>query len=273
MRIADIGALEGAVLVFGGPYSNLAATRALIAEAKARGIPPQRCICTGDTVAYCAEPAETVAALRDFGCHVVAGNCEQQLAAGALDCGCGFEDGTVCDRLSAAWYAHAGARVGPEDRAWMGGLPDLLLFTQGAARYAVLHGGARDVARFIWPVSPEAVFEEEFAALEALVGPVDAVLAGHSGIAFERRVGARRWINAGVIGMPPHDGAPQTRFAVLGQGRAEIHRLSYYHSAAARAMRATGLTQGYDAALGSGYWPSEDVLPEALRQERQPDPC
>ena len=54
------------ILVFGGPYSNLRATRALIAEAHRLGIPGDRAICTGDVVAYCAEPEETVAAIRDF---------------------------------------------------------------------------------------------------------------------------------------------------------------------------------------------------------------
>jgi len=31
------------------------------------------------------------------------------------------------------------------------------------------------------------------------------------------------------------------------------------------AMRRAGLVQGYDTALSTGYWPSEDVLPADLR--------
>lgn len=271
MRIVDIGTLEGAVLVFGGPYSNLQATQALIEEARARGIPAERCICTGDVVAYCAQPAETVAALRDFGCWVVAGNCEQQLAAGALDCGCGFEAGTVCDRLSAGWYAHASAHVAAQDRAWMVGLPDLMTFAHQGRRYAALHGGATDVSRFLWPVSQDEAFAEEFTALEALCGPVDGVIAGHSGLPFLRMLGARRWINAGAIGMPPNEAAPQTRFAVLDETGVRFHAMGYDHRAAAQAMKEAGLTQGYDAALSSGLWPSEDVLPPILRQQRQPE--
>src|SRR5262249_6191085 len=45
-------------------------------------------------------PEETVSVLRDWGCHVIAGNCEEQLAAGGADCGCGFPEGSACDRLS-----------------------------------------------------------------------------------------------------------------------------------------------------------------------------
>ena len=109
MQIHDLGELRGPVLAFGGPYSNLAATRALRRRAARMGLPAGNVLCTGDVVAYCAEAAETASEIRDWGVKVVAGNCEKQLAAGALDCGCGFEDGTACDLLSAGWYAHANA--------------------------------------------------------------------------------------------------------------------------------------------------------------------
>ena len=45
-------AADGPLLVFGGPYSNLQATRAVLDEAARRGIPAERVICTGDVVAY-----------------------------------------------------------------------------------------------------------------------------------------------------------------------------------------------------------------------------
>ncbi|MFY0659997.1 MAG: metallophosphoesterase family protein [Shimia sp.] len=265
MRHQDLGELAGPVLLFGGPYSNLQATEVVLAQAEALDVPTGHVICTGDVVAYCAQPAETVAAVRAAQAVVVAGNCEKQLAANALDCGCGFEAGTTCDLLSAGWYAHANAEVDAEARCWMAGLPDVVTFQQGRVRVAVIHGGVTDVARFVFSVSPEAVFVEEIAALEALVGPVDVVIAGHSGIAFQRQVGGATWVNAGAIGMPEHDGRQETRFVVLCDGCAEIKALSYDAEAAQAAMQASGLTQGYDRALLSGYWPSVDVLPQALR--------
>ena len=98
---------DGPLLFFGGPYSNLEATRALLDRAAALGIAPWRTVCTGDVVAYGADPAATVELLRNCGCHVVMGNCEESLAAGRADCGCGFPEGSQCERLSAAWFAHA----------------------------------------------------------------------------------------------------------------------------------------------------------------------
>ncbi|MRU14003.1 metallophosphoesterase family protein [Roseovarius sp. A21] len=266
MHVMDLGQLEDAVLLFGGPYSNLPATRAVLTEAARRGIAPDHVICTGDVVAYCAEAAACVDEIRKAGCAVVAGNCEKQLAAGAMDCGCGFEEGSTCDLLSAGWYAHADAQIGATARAWMGGLPDVVAFEQAGRRVAVVHGGATDVSRFLWPTSPEGEFAEEIAALRDLVGEIDFVVAGHCGLAFLREIDGVTWLNAGVVGMPPNDGRPKIRFATLEGGVPVIHALSYDHEAAYAAMRAAGLTQGYDTGILSGYWPSEEVLPPELRR-------
>jgi hypothetical protein len=68
------------------------------------------------------------AAIRAWGCHIVAGNCEEQLAAGSADCACGFDEGSECDRLAKGWYPFANERISPESRAWMAGLPSTLTF-------------------------------------------------------------------------------------------------------------------------------------------------
>lgn len=265
MKHRDLGALNGAVLLFGGPYSNVQALEALIAVAGTRAITPDHMICTGDVVAYCGAPAASVARIRSLGCGVVAGNCEVQLASGAHDCGCGFEEGTTCDLLSAAWYGFAASKVSADDKLWMGNLPDVVSFTHQGARYAVIHGGVRDIARFIWGSSDEAVFVDEWQAIEDQIGAVDHVIAGHCGIPFIRATPKGQWINAGVIGMPPHDGRQQARFAILDGGEVRIHRLDYDVAGAVRDMEAAKLPEGYRRGLQSGYWPSEDVLPPDLR--------
>lgn len=262
MRHKDIGDVDGPVVVFGGPYSNLQATQSLLAHVRDAGAVA---VCTGDIVAYCARPAETVAAIRAAKCVVVAGNCEVQLAQGKADCGCGFEEGSACDLLSLGWYGFANARVSAQARAWMRGLPDVVTFRHAGKRCAVIHGGVSDVARFLWSTSHARAFEEEWDLLEAQIGPIDHVWAGHSGIPFQRDLSRGAWINAGVIGMPPHDGRAQTRFAQLEAGQVTFRGLDYDAQGAAGDMIAAGLTQGYHRALTTGYWPSEDVLPPDLR--------
>lgn len=264
MQFKDLGTIAGEITVFGGVYSNMQALEALLGTARGT------LICTGDLVAYCGAPAEVVARMQRTPVHVIAGNCEKQLAAGALDCGCGFEAGTVCDALSARWYAHANAQVGESARKWMAGLPDMLRFEHGGRTYAVLHGGASDVARFVWSVSAAKVFTEELNLLNEVMGHVDIVLAGHSGIAFERSINGARWVNAGAIGMPPHDGGQTTEFLRISPvGDLRFERLAYDVAGAVQDMTRAGLTQGYDRALQTGIWPSEDVLPQQLRRSSQ----
>ncbi|KNG93029.1 metallophosphoesterase family protein [Pseudaestuariivita atlantica] len=266
MITRDLGVLDGPVLLYGGPYSNAAATRAVLDEADHRGIPVKHRICTGDVVAYGGAPRRTVGLVRQRGGTVVAGNVEKQLAAGADGCGCGFAPGTTCDALSGAWYAHADEACGDDIRGWMRGLPDLVTFRHGQSRVAVLHGGVTDIARFLFETSPEDAFREEIAALHRAVGAVDMVVAGHSGLPFLRRIGGITWVNAGAIGLPAHDGRPVTSFAILDDGGAAIHPLAYDIASAIADMHAAGLTQGYDETLRTGWWPSEDVLPPDLRR-------
>lgn len=273
MKLVDLGARDTGLMLFGGPYSNLHATQALLAEAATLGIAPRDTICTGDLVAYCAAPAETVALIRDACLPVVAGNCEKQLAAYRMDCGCGFKDGSACDLLSAGWYAHADAAIGAEGRRWMGGLPDMIRFTHHGLRCAVIHGGLSDISRFLWSNSPDAAFAEEIALAEAHGGPIGVIFAGHSGIAFQRQIGTVLWVNAGVIGMPPNDGTPRTEYARLQDGQITLHKLDYDHAGAHASMQAAALTQGYDAALATGYWPSEEVLPASLRRSSRAKGC
>jgi len=262
MRVQDLGAIDRPLLVFGGVYSNFHALQALFAQAAAFGFADDQLINTGDAVAYCAAPQACVEALRKRGIASIAGNVERALAAGDDECGCGFKDGSTCDLLSRGWYPYAQSHVNDAARGWMTGLPDLFTFTHYGRRVMVLHGGATDVSAFIWPDDATSLFEAEITAL----GAVHIVLAGHCGLGFQRRIGAVDWVNAGAIGMPPNDGCPQTRFGILTENAFRLETLNYDHVAAAKAMHAAGLTQGYERGLITGYWPSEDILPPSLRR-------
>ncbi|MEO0344396.1 MAG: metallophosphoesterase family protein [Pseudomonadota bacterium] len=265
MKIQDLGQVDRPILLFGGVYSNLHALNALWDWADQSGILPLDRICTGDIAAYCADPEACIRFLMEQRTPVVAGNCEIQLALGSKDCGCGFDEDSMCNILSGAWYAHAARQVTPQMQTYLSELPERIVFRHFDRRYVAIHGGANDVAQFIWSVTDQDALDHEVATLEAQVGPIDAVIAGHSGIPFERSLKTKTWINAGAIGMPAHDASAQTHFAVLDRGTLLFHRLSYDVSAAKAAMVAAGLIQGYHEALISGIWPSEETLPLELR--------
>ena len=266
MRILDLGDIAGPMILFGGPYSNSHAMLALMVRAGEMGVDGRAMICTGDLVAYCADPMGVVALTRNADITVVAGNCEKQLAANAMDCGCGFEDGTACDLLSAGWYGFADKHVTDGARAWMKDVPDIVTFHHAGRRFAVIHGGVTDISRFIWSSCGDSIFKREINILEGLVGPIDLIISGHSGIAFERRIGDHLWINAGVIGMPANNEQQSTQYVTLIDGVATICDLNYDVTGAFSAMETAGLTQGYHTALTSGIWPSQDVLPPELRR-------
>ncbi len=262
----DLGELSGSVLLFGGPYSNLRAMQALMKVADRLEIPAERMICTGDVCAYAAEAERTAQTVRALGCPVVAGNCEDSLGFNAQDCGCGFEEGATCDRLSAEWFAHATQQVSDDTRLWMRELPGRVIFAHAGKRYVVIHGGAEQVNAFIWPTDTAERKAVEIELLESELGAIHAVVCGHSGVPFVENVGAHEWINAGAIGLPGHDGDPRTSYAVLDNGGVTLHRLSYDYDGAAQAMEHVGLTAGYHQTMRSGWWPSEDTFPPDMRR-------
>jgi len=265
MEIRDSGVLDGPVLLFGGPYSNLQALRALMDWADANDIARENRICTGDVVAYCADPVGCIDLMQCKGGPVVAGNCEKELAVEAPDCSGDFAGRGTCARLAQDWYAYAARALDAGHRAWLGSAADRVLFRHHGQRYVVLHGGAGDISRFLWPISADDEFWHEISILQEEVGAFDAVISGHGGLPFQRNIDGISWINAGVIGLPANDGQRDTVFALLKEGELQFQNLRYDAEEAAFAMERAGLTQGYDEALQSGYWPSEEILPKSMR--------
>ena len=264
--------MRGPVLVFGGCYSNLEATTALCAEASRLGIPPERIVCTGDVVAYCADAAATVALIRDTCMHVVMGNCEESLGSGRQNCGCGFAQATICDRLSAAWYAHAAAQLTEGDREWMRALPRRIDILIGGRRIGVIHGAVDGINRFVFASTPwlEKARQIELAGCHGVIG-------GHCGLPFTQTATGKLWHNVGAIGLPANDGTPRVWYSLLSPSENGVDvclvPLEYDVQSAARKIRQFGLPEGYAVALETGLWPSCDVLPNqelSLRGEPIP---
>ncbi len=269
METKYLGNITERLLIFGGPYSNFAATRAIQARARDLDIPAERIICTGDIVAYCAEPEPTVELIRDWGIHVVMGNCEESLARSEPDCGCGFAVDSSCATLAISWYQYADRRVTLEQRRWMRNLPRSIGFEAGTKAFKVVHGSPSSINEFVFASNDDASKLKQIRAAE-----VDVVIGGHCGIPFGQCIDLFCWLNAGVIGMPANDGGSHgwymTIDPVAGGWKANWHQLDYDHSTSGRNTIAAGMAE-YGQALLDGLWPNIDILPDAeSRQSGQP---
>ena len=258
----DLGRMDGPVLVFGGPYSNLEATEAVLAEAERRGIPASRTICTGDVVAYCADPQATVDRIRHSGIAVVTGNCEESFGNDSDDCACSYEPGSACDLLSVQWYAHGNAHLDADARHWMRDTAPRVTFEMAGWRLAVVHGAPSSINRILFESAADATLAAEIDLTGA-----DGVICGHSGLPFTRVIDGRLWHNAGVIGMPANDATPRVWYSVLSPEadgiNVDLRALEYDHATAAAKMRERGLPEGYASTLATGIYPTTEYLPEA----------
>ena len=272
-RISDLGNIQAPLLIFGGCYSNLQATQALQTWANKNNFSPEQCICTGDIVAYCADPYETVELIRNWGVNCIQGNVEQSLATMADDCGCGFEQGSVCDTLSRGWYPIANAAITQTQRDWFNSLPEQLHFSIADHSVQVVHGAVTDINRFMFDSQSESDFTAEFALINQHQNKdVDVVIAGHSGLPFTKQIDNKYWHNSGALGMPANDGTQDVWFSIVEDIENELrfshHRLEYDVESAHQQMLAHNLTQGYHQALKTGLWPSMDVLPTLEKQQQ-----
>ncbi|MFT5400342.1 MAG: putative phosphodiesterase [Gammaproteobacteria bacterium] len=262
----NIGKINDRMLVFGGPYSNLAATRAMRDVAESLNIAPDRIICTGDVVAYCAEPAQTVELIRDWGIHVVMGNCEESLGFEEADCGCGFAADSSCSILSITWYQYATARIDAAQRQWMRDLPRTLEFEMLEKRFKVIHGSVESINQFVFPSTDASLKQQQLdlATVEVLIG-------GHSGIPFGQALDGRYWLNAGVVGMPANDASSSGWYMLLEPVDALLkvswHRLEYDFECSHLSTIKAGMRE-YGQALKDGLWPSMDSLPKVERSQR-----
>lgn len=258
--ILDLGTFDAPVWVFGGVYGNLQALDALLARASEAGVGPDRMICTGDVVAYCADPEAVSQQIMTLAIPTVMGNCEESLAAEADDCGCGFSEGSECDTLSKHWFDYCQRALSDASKTWMAGLPRRIDFTLGDKRFAVIHGAPSEINRFIFRSTPA-----EMKAAQINSTGADAVIGGHSGLPFVHDLGRRLWLNAGAIGMPANDGTRRVWYATLSPGSSGIEitltDLDYDHQSAQAAIQAAELPDGYRACLDTGLWPNVEILP------------
>jgi putative phosphoesterase len=210
------------VAVLSDVHGNLPALEAVLAEVEADAI-----VCCGD-VALGGMPVEALARMREVSALFVRGN---------------------CDRDPGDWVRK---QLSAEDVEFLAGLPLTLdLEVNGLGRVLFCHATPTSDEEIFTKLTPDDQVEELLAGVEA-----DVVVCGHTHVQVDRRVGHRRIVNAGSVGMP-YEGTPGAFWLRLGPD-VEHRRTEYDTEAAAAAIERSG-------------HPSAEQFADYLREPRSPD--
>jgi diadenosine tetraphosphatase ApaH/serine/threonine PP2A family protein phosphatase len=261
----DLGALgdfDGPLAALGGPYSNDAALRAVLTDARLRGA--ERIVCLGDLGGFGPNPGAIYPLLSEFGVVTVAGNYDRSLAERLADCGCGYTH-PKDNHFAQLSYDYTNRRTTDAERAWLRALPSEARMTRGGRRWLFCHGSPRRVNEFLWESGCSDAF------LERLAGGANAdqVLCTHTGLHWQRLLPSGvRFVNVGAVGRPANDGDPAVRYAFFtaGAAEAEFVRVTYDHEAMAREMEQEGLPPEFVETIRTGWWTTcLEILPAKER--------
>ncbi len=238
------------IAVFGGPYSNPYALRALLDDARSRGC--ERIFCLGDLGGFGAEPNALWPLLVDGGVECIAGNYDIAIGRGDEDCGCGYRDPRD-NEFAQLIYDYTRAHTSPAFAAWMRQLPGQHRESIAGVDVHMVHGSPLMVNDFFWESLPDQDVRERLAASGA-----DVLLCTHTGLPWQKRLDEKLVVNVGVIGRPPNDGRTEVRYAVLdladGHAEAELVPLAYDWKSQAASMRAAGLPEAFVETIETGWW-------------------
>ncbi len=238
------------VAVFGGPYSNPYALRALLDDARGRGC--ERIFCLGDLGGFGAEPDALWPLLTEGGVECIAGNYDIAIGRGDEDCGCGYRDPRD-NEFAQLIYDYTKAHTSDAFAAWMRRLPGEHRESIAGVDVHMVHGSPLVVNDFFWESLSDDAVRERLDASGA-----DVLLCTHTGLPWQKRLDGRLVVNVGVIGRPANDGRTEVWYAVVdldeGRADAELVPLAYDWKAQAASMRTAGIPEAFVETIETGWW-------------------
>jgi putative phosphoesterase len=186
------------------------------------------------------QPAESYALLRslDLPTHWIRGNGERALGADGADAVIGDAEEALAFTVS---------YFSDEERQALSTLPERITFeVDGLGPTLFCHASPRNDLDIVTEGTPD---DRLRLLVEGVSEPV--VVAGHTHMQLDRRIGGTRWVNPGSIGMP-YEGEIAAFWALLGPG-VEFRRTPFDVDRAA------------DAILASGWPEAQSFVEENLR--------
>src|SRR6188472_3709111 len=194
-------------------HGNLPALEAVLAEVEREGL--DAIVVGGDIAAGPPQRREVVELVRSLpNAHVIRGNADRLFA----------EEHTGNDGLE--WLLE---RLDDDQAEWLDGLP----FSAVVDDTLYVHGAPDDDRTIV----TELTTDEKLAGLLREVEQ-RRVVAGHTHMQLERRVGETLFVNAGSVGWP-YEGRTGAYWALVGD-EVELRRTDYDLERAAELVRASG---------------------------------
>jgi diadenosine tetraphosphatase ApaH/serine/threonine PP2A family protein phosphatase len=244
----------GSLAAMGGAYGNLAALAACLDDAAAARADVRAFL--GDGIGCCGHSEEVVAAIRARFDVLVAGNHEQQAAARAQTCGCGYSSAED-EAVSCEAFKLATAALADPTADWLGTWPDRAIVELAGGRVLLCHGSPGHTSEFLYEV------ELDDLRLEAWLDrfEVRGFVCTHSGLPWMRRLrGGRFAVNCGAVGKADHDGDPAVHYALVrlddpgAPADIQIRRVAYDHEGWARRMETAGIAPVFVEPIRTGVW-------------------
>ena len=178
------------IAVISDIHGNCFALDTVLADLQQR--PADRIVCLGDAIQGGAQPAQTVARLRELGCPIVMGNADAWLLTGAVTNP--QEEVTEKQQQAREWSL---SQLSPDDIAFIGSFQPTVEINLGDADLLCFHSSPTSFDDLILPDSSE----EE---VQRLLGPYlpSIMTGGHTHTQFVRRLGDTAFFfNPGSVGV------------------------------------------------------------------------
>ena len=214
------------IAVISDIHGNLAALKAVIADAQAKGC--TNFISLGDVVSYYCQPNECIDILMQCDAINILGNHDSYIV-----------NNESCPRskVVSKIIEHHKAIIGDKQLTWL--KKSRYFMRQGSTLF--VHGGPEDPQdQYMYKISEDAFPEG-----------VKVLFGGHTHVQVKAKFGERIFCNPGSVGQP-RDGDSRAAYATLKDAEVELHRVKYDISKTADAMQASGYEPFYYENLYKG---------------------
>ncbi|HKP52196.1 MAG TPA: metallophosphoesterase family protein [Chloroflexia bacterium] len=187
------------VAIISDMHGNCFALDAVLADLERH--PSDAIVCLGDAVQGGAQPAETIARLRDLDCPIVMGNADAWLLTSEET---GREETTQRMLEIREWSL---SQLSAENRAFIASFQPTVEMLLGEYKLLCFHGSPASFDVIILPETPEEEFQRYLGEHQPAI-----MTGGHTHLQFVRRLGNTFFFNPGSVGFAYNRHQPEEGF-------------------------------------------------------------